>query len=210
MAHVVAVFDPPLQLSNGRIYTAQACGRQREDGRWEGWLEFVPDDTSVVLRTERETTQRNLAELEHWASTLTPVYLQGALDRTLTPPPPVVADEPVVPSVYAQPAPSRADVIPINVADTARGQLLDPFVEIARGEEECARLGKTYSRRTVRDHCGKQSRGRLCRSRSNDHPRASRMDRWRCPLAPRVLTIGVFHKIMESRLRDPVYRGLAS
>ena len=137
MAHVVAVFDPPLQLSNGRIYTAQACGRQREDGRWEGWLEFVPDDTSVVLRTERETTQRNLAELEHWASTLTPVYLQGALDRTLTPPP-VVVDEPVVPSVYGEPAPSHADVIPVRGADTAPG-LVDPFVEIARGEEECAR-----------------------------------------------------------------------
>jgi hypothetical protein len=110
MAHVVAIFDSPLQLSNGRIYTAQASGRLREDGRWEGWLEFVPDDTSVVLRTERETTQRNLADLEHWASTLTPIYLQGALERTLTPPPPVVVDEPVVPSIYDEPAPSRAAI----------------------------------------------------------------------------------------------------
>ena len=117
MAHVLAVFDPPLQLSNGRIYTAQASGRLREDGRWEGWLEFVPDDTSVVLRTERETTQRNLADLEHWASTLTPVYLQGALERTLTPPRPVVADEPIVPSIYDEPAPRRAVVTPITIAN---------------------------------------------------------------------------------------------
>jgi hypothetical protein len=136
MAHVVAVFEPHLQLSNGRIYTAQACGRQREDGRWEGWLEFVPDDTSVVLRTERETTQRNLAELEHWASTLSPVYLQGALERTLAPPP-VVVDEPVVPSVYDEPAPSRAVVT--RMAETTELPPIDPFVEIARGEEEFAR-----------------------------------------------------------------------
>jgi hypothetical protein len=139
MARVLAVFDTPLQLSNDRIYTAQACGRQREDGRWEGWLEFMPDDTSVVLRTERETTQRNLADLEHWASTLTPVYLQGALERALTPPPPVIVDEPVIPSIYDEPAPSRAGVTPTTVADTAPPLVLDPFVEIVRGEEEFAR-----------------------------------------------------------------------
>jgi len=138
MAHVVAVFDTPLQLLNGRIYMAQASGRQREDRRWEGWLEFVPDDTSVVLRTDRETTQRNLADLEHWASTLTPVYLQGALERTLTPRP-VVVDEPVVPSIYDAPAPSRVVVTPITVADTAPALALDPFAEFARGEEEFAR-----------------------------------------------------------------------
>jgi hypothetical protein len=146
MAHVVAVFDLPLHLSNGRIYTAQASGRQREDGRWEGWLEFVPDDTSVVLRTERETTQRNLPDLEHWASTLTPVYLQGALERTFTPLPPVVVDEPAVPSIYDEPAPSRAVVTPITVADAEPPLVLDPFAEITRGEEEFARRLARLSR----------------------------------------------------------------
>jgi hypothetical protein len=140
MAHVVAVFDPPLALTNGRIYTAQACGRQRDDGRWEAWLEFVPDDGSVVLRTERETTQRNLAEIEHWASTLTPVYLHGALERTLTPPP-VAVEQVELPSVYEEPAPTRAQIAPIARLDTDRAEaLLDPFfVYAAHGEDYLVR-----------------------------------------------------------------------
>jgi hypothetical protein len=136
MAAVVAVLSAPLALQNGRVYTAQACGRQRDDGRWEGWLEFVPDDTSVVLRTERETTQRNLPDLEHWASTLTPVYVQGALERALTPPPALV-EQSEVPAVYDEPAPGRAVVPPITAAE--REAILDPFAEFTRSEEDFAR-----------------------------------------------------------------------
>jgi hypothetical protein len=150
MARVVAVFDSPLKLTSGRIYTAQACGRQRVDGRWEGWLEFVPDDRSVVLRTQRETTQRNLADLEYWASGLTPVYLQGALDRTLTPTP-VVVDPPEVPAVYDEPAPRGPVGAPIMSAETdallAETQpVLDPFSVYAYGEEELARQLATLNR----------------------------------------------------------------
>jgi hypothetical protein len=135
MAHVVAVFDSPLVSANGRIYTAQACAREREDGRWEGWLEFVPDDGSVVLRTARETTQRNLADLEHWAGTLTTVYLQGALERTLTPR--SVVAQPDVAPVYDEPAPIGSRVISIAPVDTDTADPpLDPFfVYAARGEE---------------------------------------------------------------------------
>ena len=149
MARVVAVFDSPLKLTSGRIYTAQACGRQRDDGRWEGWLEFVPDDMSVVLRTQRETTQRNLADLEYWASGLTPVYLQGALDRTLTPTP-VVVDPPEVPAVYDEPAPRGSVSAPIMSSETellAETQpVLDPFSVYAYGEEELARQLATLNR----------------------------------------------------------------
>ena len=91
MAQVVAVYeDSPLRSSNGRIYTAQACGREREDGIWEGWFEFLGHDGSAVLRSEHETTQPTFADLERWASGIRPVYLEGALERTLTPPPVVV------------------------------------------------------------------------------------------------------------------------
>jgi len=160
MAHVVAVFDAPLALQNGRVYAAQACGRQRDDGRWEGWLEFVPDNPSVVLRTERETTQRNLPELEHWASTLSPVYLQGALERALTPSTIVVA-EPTVPAVYDEPAPGRttppvydeprlrpAVVTPITTVETEA--MLDPFAAFTRGEEDLARHLATLSPQHLR------------------------------------------------------------
>jgi hypothetical protein len=132
MARVVAVFGPPLKLTNGRVYTAQACGRQREDGRWEGWLEFVPDDMSVVLRSQRETTQRNLADLEYWASGLTSVYLQGALDRTLTPPP-VAVGPPHIPAVYDEPAPRISVGAPTTSAEMP---VLDPFSVYAHGEDE--------------------------------------------------------------------------
>jgi hypothetical protein len=152
MAHVVAVFDSSLALQDGRIYTAQACGRQRDDGRWEGWLEFVPDDPSVVLRTARETTQRNLPDLEHWASTLTPVYLQGALERALTPTSLVVA-EPAAPPVYDEPAPGR--IVPAVYDEPApRGPvvtpMLDPFAEFPRGEEDLARHLATLSPQHLR------------------------------------------------------------
>jgi hypothetical protein len=132
-------FDHPLKLTSGRIYTAQACGRQRDHGRWEGWLEFVPDDMSLVLRTQRETTQRNLADLEYWASGLTPVYLEGALDRTLTPAP-VVVYPPEIPAVYDEPAARGTVGAPITSAETEpmlpeTQPVLDPFSVYAHGEE---------------------------------------------------------------------------
>src|ERR671924_1835088 len=100
MARVVAVYvDSPVRSSEGHLYTAQACGREREDGKWEGWFEFLAHDGSAVLRSERETTQPTLADLQYWASGITPVYLEGALERTLTPPP-VVLEPPVTEPVY--------------------------------------------------------------------------------------------------------------
>jgi hypothetical protein len=154
MARVVAVFDPPLRLTDGRGYTAQACGRQRDDGRWEGWLEFVPDDGSVVLRSQRETTQRNLADLEYWAGGLTPVYLEGALDRSLTSAP-AVDDQPQVPAVYDEPAPRSPVVAPITLGETnpvvaETKATLDPFSVYAEGEDELARQLATLSPKELR------------------------------------------------------------
>jgi len=143
MAHVVAVFDSPLKLTNGRVFTAQACGRQRDDGRREGWLEFVPHDGSVVLRSERETTQRDLTDLQYWAGGLTPVYLEGALDRTLTPPPAVVVP-PQIPAVYDEPTPHNSVVAPITLAEmnpvlAETEPVLNPFSVYAHGEGELVR-----------------------------------------------------------------------
>jgi hypothetical protein len=149
VAQVVAVFDVPLKLTNGRVFTAQACGRQRDDGRWEGWLEFVPDDGSMVLRSERETTQRNLKNLEYWAGGLTPVYLEGALDRTLTLPPAVVVP-PQIPAVYDEPAPHNSVIAPITLSETNRVSaetepVLDPFSVYVHGEGELIRQLDTLS-----------------------------------------------------------------
>jgi hypothetical protein len=86
MAQTVACFETPVGDRSGRWYDAKACGREREDGLWEGWIEFENRLTHEVLRTQRETTQPNLIDLTYWASGLTTVYLEGALDRTLNPP----------------------------------------------------------------------------------------------------------------------------
>ena len=141
VAYVVAVYsNSPLTLPDGRVYVAQACGRQRDDGIWEGWLEFVPNDGSVVLRSRRETTQPNQTALEYWASGLTPIYLKGALERTLTPPLPVV-EPPVVHAVYDEPAPTQ-------VPPTAGARpVLDPFSVYAKGEELLRRQLAALSRR---------------------------------------------------------------
>lgn len=53
------------------------------DGRWEGWLEFVPADrdTPDVYVTPIETRQHDRAAVSLWASGLSHVYAEGALAR---------------------------------------------------------------------------------------------------------------------------------
>lgn len=90
MARTIVEFDTPINYTNGTHYTARACGRERSDGLWEGWIEFEDTDTGETLRTVRETTQPNLIDLRYWATGLTPVYLEGALSRARNMPPPRV------------------------------------------------------------------------------------------------------------------------
>ena len=68
----------------GREWTVEAWGEGREDGRWEGWLVFVPADGSLPLATPRETTQSNRQALTYWASGLEPIYLEGAFTRAVS------------------------------------------------------------------------------------------------------------------------------
>jgi hypothetical protein len=118
----------------------------REDGIWEGWLEFVPHDGSEVLRSARETTQPKLTDLEYWAAGLTPVYLRGALERTLTPPT-VVVEPPVVRSVYDEPAGPSA---PVGERVAEVEPVLDPFSVYAKGEDMLRRQLGALSPRHLR------------------------------------------------------------
>lgn len=149
MAHVIRIYeDSPLALTDGGVYVAQASGREREDGTWEGWLEFVPDDGSAVLRSQRETTQPNLRALEYWAGGLTPVYLRGALERTLTLPP-IVVEAPVIPAAYDEPAPSKATIVD-TPPSVEPDPVLDPFSVYARGETVLRRQLGALSPRHLR------------------------------------------------------------
>jgi hypothetical protein len=107
MAQVALVFSEAIRTTDGTSYTATACGRERSDRTWEGWLEFAPDDTSPVLRTRRETTQPNLTDLQYWATGLTPVYLEGALARALEAPPSARSTGVLRTPAYDSPAPDH-------------------------------------------------------------------------------------------------------
>ena len=114
MAHVIQTYAHVLPTTDGLTFTARACGRKRADGLWEGWLEFVPMDGAPVIRSQRETTQPNLADLEYWATGLTRVYFEGALERTRAP---------------------QMTAAPPATAAPASDAILDPFAVYREGED---------------------------------------------------------------------------
>ncbi|HSK75479.1 MAG TPA: hypothetical protein VLQ45_03405 [Thermoanaerobaculia bacterium] len=130
MTETLLQFNDPLTGSDGNTYVARVCGRPALDGGWEGWIEFVPGDGSPALRSRRETRQKDRNALEYWATGLTPVYLEGSLERALNPP---VHSEPVpLPEpAYDGPAPE-----PSRLAHTPEARaVLDPFSVYVKGEE---------------------------------------------------------------------------
>lgn len=85
MAEVLVEFENTWKGPDGKSYEARACGRGREDGLWEGWIEFTPLDGGEVIATDRETTQPNRDDTLYWARGLTLTYIDGALLRLLKP-----------------------------------------------------------------------------------------------------------------------------
>ena len=82
MTKVLVRFDEAINSAAGQSYFVQAMGKRRDDGLWEGWLEFLRvNSDDEPLSSGRETTQPNRRDLDYWAQGLTRVYLQGALDR---------------------------------------------------------------------------------------------------------------------------------
>ena len=129
MAEVFEQFADWLVGSDGVRYRAQACGAEMPDGKWQGWLEFMPSDAAVPVGSGRETTQPNRKDLAYWASGLTHVYLEGALERALRPlvtrtaaPAESVFDGPA-PRIYTQEPP-----------EPEREAVLDPFSVYDKGE----------------------------------------------------------------------------
>lgn len=83
MPNVLFEYHPVFKSPTGVTYRARACGSEMEDGRWQGWVEFLPPRGGRVLLSPRETIQPSRSDLIYWASGLTPVYLEGALVRAM-------------------------------------------------------------------------------------------------------------------------------
>ena len=60
-------------VAPGVAYRAQACGDAMPDGKWQGWIEFLPLDGTEPIRSGRETTQPNRTDTEYWATGLSTV-----------------------------------------------------------------------------------------------------------------------------------------
>jgi hypothetical protein len=149
MAQTVAQFDTPVVHTDGAAYRARVCGRAREDGLWEGWLEFESMSDGHVIRTVRETTQPNLTDLKYWATGLTPVYLAGALARTLDAPKPI-APIAVTPPHYDRPAERPA------TGHSWSQSVLNPFSVYAKNPDllaqELTALRAWHLRQIIRDY----------------------------------------------------------
>jgi hypothetical protein len=151
MAQTLIRFDTPVTHRDGRQYMAQACGRERDNGQWEAWLEFEDVETGEVFRSQRETTQPNQKDAVYWATGLTPVYLEGALDRILHPPR-VRPPEPVSAPHFDGPAP-RARAKSAEISD--RDPVLNPFSVYEKNPDllaqELTALRGWHLRQIIRD-----------------------------------------------------------
>ena len=126
MAEVLLEFAEAITSEDGKNYTARACGSEMPDGRWQGWIEFIPIGDGEPVRSSRETTQPNRRDTEYWATGLTYVYLEGALHRALRPLVRPTAPD-IAPPLFDGPA-------PVQAAPPTTGSVLDPFSVYRKGE----------------------------------------------------------------------------
>ena len=128
MSETLLQFPASVIGPDGTEYEARACGGPREDGTWQGWIEFIPLGAGKPVRSPRETTQPNRTDTLYWASGLTPIYLEGALQRALRPAT-AVPVMPPQPSVFSAPAPSMNRPMAVEPSS-----ILDPFSVYQKGE----------------------------------------------------------------------------
>jgi hypothetical protein len=132
MTEVLVEFDTILRDEKGTGWAPRACTRIADDGLWEGWIEFIPTNSSTEpVRTGRETEQPSRETVLYWAEGLTQVYLDGALRRALSPVP--ILTRPEVPAKPAFDSPRDSN--PRAVAGTGRHAVLNPYNVYQQGED---------------------------------------------------------------------------
>jgi hypothetical protein len=134
MAEVLVEFTDPIEVEDGTRYIARACGGEIANRMWHGWIEFIPTTGGEVLRSGRETTQPNRQDTLYWATGLTAVYLEGALQRALRP----LERPPVEPS----PLPAFDGPAEPGPPPPQPEAVLNPFSVFRKGERQLrAQLG---------------------------------------------------------------------
>ena len=128
MAEVLVEFSDPVKAEDGRVFMAQACGSEMQNGLWQGWIEFVPVGGGDPLRSTRATTQPNRQDTVYWATGLTPVYLEGALQRTLRPLAKALAPDQPVAAFFDGPAAAE------DLPRAGAASVLNPFSLYRKGE----------------------------------------------------------------------------
>ena len=121
----------------GVDYRARADGDREPGGGWGGYLVFVPLNGGRVVATDRETTQSSFDALDHWTTTLSWVYLEGALKRALEHRPEVQLSRRV------------ADIEYVESAARGEAEALERAAEAARAEAEAARLEREAAERLL-------------------------------------------------------------
>jgi hypothetical protein len=129
MAETLMEYQTPITAADGTQYRARAVGAEVRGGNWQAWIEFVPVNGGEAVRSPRETTQPNRTDTVYWATGLTSVYLEGALNRALTPI--RVAASPVVRKpIFDEPASGSTAA---STGETTVS-VLDPFSVYEKGE----------------------------------------------------------------------------
>ena len=123
MSEVLRSFDEPIRDDSGE-YQARVVGRLASDGMWEGWFEFIPaGGRAEALISTVESRQPERQHLAYWASGLTVVYAEGALQRARRP---VTVRTPIVDvPVSDAPRPRTVTTPPRYVVGPE--PVLDPF-----------------------------------------------------------------------------------
>lgn len=149
MAEVLVEYTDTVIADGGSRYIARACGAPVENGQWHGWLEFIDTDTNRAVRSGRETTQPNRADTLYWATGLTAVYLEGALQRALHPPVKAASRPAPVPA-FDGPAPDTHTEPPVTES------VLNPFSVYRKGEtllrKQLAAMSVWHLVNIIRDH----------------------------------------------------------
>lgn len=144
MAEVLRSFEEPISDASGS-YHARVVGHLAEDGLWEGWLEFLPQDgsTSEPLVTGVESRQPEHEHLAYWASGLTVVYAEGALSRARGP---IRVRTRIVETPISTAPAEKSYTTVVRESYVGPQPILDPFEVGARSldilEQELGALGR--------------------------------------------------------------------